>query len=191
VTGMTMLFIRSLCELALPFPATPNFTYHDHWVALLAESHASLRYISAPLVQYIQHGGNHTGALTPPERARDVLRRGLRRLSKIVTLPFAKIRDPIANRAKLSEATIWTDLETCRLRIIAFHIFARQRNEHASKPVQKMIKMSNNFAIKEILTANICWRDRYRRAYVVEIVMGGVLKSIISGYVHFRKFQLK
>jgi hypothetical protein len=36
VTGMTMLFSRTLVELALPFPATPNLTYHDHLVALLA-----------------------------------------------------------------------------------------------------------------------------------------------------------
>jgi glycosyltransferase involved in cell wall biosynthesis len=191
VTGMTMLFNRTLVELALPFPATPNLTYHDHWVALLAESYASLRYISAPLVQYIQHGGNHTGALTPPERARDVLRRGLRRLSKIVSMPFAKIKDPMANRAKLSEAVFWTALEMCRLRVIAFHIFARQRNGQTRKPVQKLIKVSTNFDIKEILTANICWRDRYRRAYVVEIVMGRVLKSIIASYVVFRKLQLK
>jgi hypothetical protein len=54
-----------------------------------------------------------------------------------------------------------------------------------------LIKVSKNFDVKEILTASICWRDRYRRAYVVEIVMGRVLKSIIGSYVVFRKLQLK
>jgi len=189
-TGMSMLFKQPLGELALPFPATPHLTYHDHWIALLAESRASLKYISDPLVQYIQHGGNHTGALAPPERARDAFRRGLKRITEIVFMPFTKI-NPTENRAKLSTAAFWTDFEPCRLSILVFHILCRQRAGNVSQASRHMVRMSKNFGIVEMLTANVDWHDRYRRAYAVELALGGVLKTLIALYVNFRKAQRK
>lgn len=191
VTGMSMLFKRSLVKLALPFPATPNLTYHDHWIALLAESRASLKYMPDPLVQYIQHGGNHTGALTPPERARDALRRGFKRITKIAFMPFTKVKNPAENRATLNEATFWTDFEPTRLRLVAFNILSRQPKEQIGKAADEMIRLVKHFGIAEILTARACWRDRYRRAYAAELAMGGILKTIISGYVNYRKSQQK
>ncbi|MFZ0495628.1 MAG: glycosyltransferase [Methylocella sp.] len=189
-TGMSMLFKQPLAELALPFPATPNLTYHDHWIALLAESHASLKYISEPLVQYIQHGENHTGALAPPERARDAFRRGFKRITEIVFMPFTKI-NPTENRAKLSTAAFWTDFEPCRLRILVFNIRYRQRADNVPHASKHMVRMSKNFGIVEMLTANVDWRDRYRRAYAVELALGGVLKTLIALYTNFRKARRK
>jgi glycosyltransferase involved in cell wall biosynthesis len=189
-TGMSMLFKQPLAELALPFPATPNLTYHDHWIALLAESRASLKYISDPLVQYVQHGGNHTGALAPPERARDAFRRGLKRITEIIIMPFTKI-NPTENRAKLSTAAYWTDFEPCRLRILVFHILYRHRAGNVRQASKHMVRMNKNFGIVEMLTANVDWRDRYRRAYAVELALGSVLKTLIALYVNFRKVQRK
>jgi hypothetical protein len=189
-TGMSMLFKQPIAKLALPFPATPNLTYHDHWIALLAESRASLKYISDPLVQYIQHGGNHTGALAPPERARDAFRRGLKRITEIVVMPFTKL-NPTENRAKLSNAAFWTDLEPCRLRILVFNILYRQRAENMPTASKQMVRMSKNFGIVELLTAHVDWHDRCRRAYAVELALGGVLKTVITLYVKFRKAQRK
>jgi glycosyltransferase involved in cell wall biosynthesis len=189
-TGMSMLFKQPLAELALPFPATPNLTYHDHWIALLAESRASLKYISDPLVQYIQHGGNHTGALAPPERARDAFRRGLKRITEIVVMPFTKIT-PTENRAKLSTAAFWTDFEPCRLRILVSNILYRQRAENMRKASKQLVRMSKNFGIVEMLTAHVDWHDRYRRTYAVELALGGVLKTVIALYGNFRNAQRK
>ena len=189
-SGMSMLFKQPLAELALPFPATPNLTYHDHWIALLAKSRASLKYISDPLVQYIQHGGNHTGALAPPERARDAFRRGFKQITDIVFMPFRKI-NPTENRTKLSTAAFWTDFEPCRLRILVFNILYRQRAENVHQAFKHMVRMSKNFGIVEMLRANIDWRDRYRRAYAVELALGGVLKTVITLYANFRKAQRK
>jgi glycosyltransferase involved in cell wall biosynthesis len=189
-TGTSMLLKQPLAELALPFPSTPNLTYHDHWIALLAESRASLKYISDPLVQYIQHGENHTGALTPPERARDAFRRGLKRITEIVFMPFKKINPP-ENRAKLSAAAFWTDFEPCRLRILILNILYRQRAENVRRASRQMVRMGKNFGIVEMLTANVDWHDRYRRAYAVELALGGVLKMLIALYVNFRKARQK
>jgi len=187
-TGMSMLFKQPLAELALPFPATPNLTYHDHWIALLAESRASLKYISDPLVQYIQHGGNHTGALAPPERARDAFRRGLKRITEIVVMPFTKI-NPTENRAKLSTAAFWTDFEPCRLSILVLNILYRQRAGKVRQASKHIVRMSKHLGIVEMLMANVDWHDRYRRAYAVELALGGVLKTLIALYVNFRKAQ--
>jgi len=189
-TGMSMLFKQPLAELALPFPATPNLTYHDHWIALLAESRASLKYISDPLVQYTQHGGNHTGALAPPERARDAFRRGIKRINEIVFMPFTKI-NPTENRAKLSTAAFWTDFEPCRLSILVLNILYRQRAGNSRRASKDMVRMSKNFGVVEMLTANVDWHDRYRRAYAVELALGGVLKTLVTLYVNFRKAQWK
>ncbi len=186
-SGMSMLFKQPLAALALPFPATPNLTYHDHWIALLAKSRDSLRYISDPLVQYVQHGGNHTGALAPPERARVAFRRGFKRITDIGFMPFRKI-NPTENRAKLSTAVFWTDFEPCRLRILVFNILYRQRTENVRQS-KLVVKMSKNFGIGEMLTAKVDWRDRYRRAYAVELALGGVLKRMIALYTNFRKAQ--
>ena len=189
-SGTSMLFKQRLAKLALPFPATPNLTYHDHWIALLAESCASLKYISDPLVKYIQHGGNHTGALAPPERTMVAFRRGFKRITDIVFIPFRKI-NPIENRAKLRTASFWTDFEPCRLRILVFNILYRQRGENVRQASKHMVRMSKNFGIVEMLTANVDWRDRYRRTYAVELALGGVLKTVIALYADFRKSQRK
>jgi hypothetical protein len=54
-----------------------------------------------------------------------------------------------------------------------------------------MVRMSKNFGIVEMLTANVDWRDRYRRAYAVELALGGVLKTVITLYANFKKAQRK
>jgi hypothetical protein len=185
ITGMTMLFKSGLRKLALPFPATPNLTYHDHWIALLAESASSLKYISDPLVEYVQHGGNHTGALTPPERTRDALRRIRERTMKILSI-LPSLESRAETRDVLSEALSWIDLEPCRLRILAANVLSRRRNEEISPAMAKMARVAENFGVYQTLTARVSWRDRYRRRYATELLSGQVLKSLIRACVHSR-----
>jgi hypothetical protein len=190
ITGMTMLFKSELRKLALPFPATPNLTYHDHWIALLAESASSLNYISDPLVEYVQHDGNHTGGLTPPERTRDALRRIRERTMKILSiLPSLESRDE--TRDVLNEALSWIDLEPCRLRILAANVLSRRRNEEMSPAMAQMARVTENFRVYDTLTAGVSWGDRYRRRYTTELLSGQVLKSLIRAFVHSRMPQLK
>ena len=181
-TGMAMLFSDALRETALPFPATPNMTYHDHWVALIAESNSSLKYNSNPLVEYVQHGGNHTGALRPPERTRDALRRISKRTISILSTLLDLDRRP-EFRAILSEARSWTDLEPCRLKILASSLMARRRNDQVTGAMAKMVRMTEKFSFTDILAAGASWRDRYRRSYSVELINGQTLKSLIRIYL--------
>jgi Glycosyl transferase family 2 len=191
ITGMTILFKSELREPALPFPATPTLTYHDHWVALLAESTCSLKYISHPLVEYVQHGGNHTGALTPPQRTRGALRRIWKRTMKILSILRSMESQVETAREVLSEALPWIDLEACKLRILAANVLSRRRGEEPSSPMAKMGRVTEHFHVYDTLIAGVSWGDRYRRAYTTEVLSGRVLKSLIRACIHSPMSHLK
>lgn len=74
VTGAATLFRRRLLELALPFPDTPGFQFHDAWLSVIALSVGELAYVDRPLYDYVQHPGAVFGDVTHGGRAR----RGLR-----------------------------------------------------------------------------------------------------------------
>lgn len=59
VLGCAMLMNRPLLALALPVPTLARM--HDHWIALTAAACGSTAYISEPLLDYRQHGGNAIG----------------------------------------------------------------------------------------------------------------------------------
>ncbi len=60
VVGCSMLFNRSLLELARPVPSTVHM--HDWWLALCAEFAGIRQYLPEPLVRYRQHCSNEVGA---------------------------------------------------------------------------------------------------------------------------------
>lgn len=60
VTGCATLFNRELLEIATPIPE--QSVIHDHWFALVAAYFGTLKFSSAPLVDYRQHGENAIGA---------------------------------------------------------------------------------------------------------------------------------
>jgi glycosyltransferase involved in cell wall biosynthesis len=64
VTGAAALFRRDVAELALPFPDTPGMPFHDHWLGLVALAAGDVRYVDAPLYDYVQHRGAFFGAVT-------------------------------------------------------------------------------------------------------------------------------
>jgi glycosyltransferase involved in cell wall biosynthesis len=74
VGGAAMLFRRELAELALPFPETPGFQFHDHWLGVLALAAGDLAYVDRPLYDYVQHRGAVFGevsqGLAPPTEGR-------------------------------------------------------------------------------------------------------------------------
>jgi hypothetical protein len=64
ITGAATLFTRALLELALPFPDTPGFQFHDHWLALAALAAGDVAYVDRPLYDYVQHPGAVFGDVT-------------------------------------------------------------------------------------------------------------------------------
>lgn len=60
VTGCTMLFSRKLFELAMPIPE--GFYIHDHYLAIVASFHGTIKLLDEPLVYYRQHDSNSIGA---------------------------------------------------------------------------------------------------------------------------------
>jgi glycosyltransferase involved in cell wall biosynthesis len=70
VTGAAALFRREVAELALPFPDTPGIDFHDHWIALVALARGQLRYVEAPLYDYVQHKQAVLGKVAGEARAR-------------------------------------------------------------------------------------------------------------------------
>jgi glycosyltransferase involved in cell wall biosynthesis len=55
ITGAATLFRRDLVGLALPFPDTPGFQFHDHWLGVLALAAGDVAYVDRPLYDYVQH----------------------------------------------------------------------------------------------------------------------------------------
>ena len=64
MTGAASLFRRDLIDLALPFPDTPGFQFHDHWLAVMALSAGTVSYVDRPLYDYVQHPGAVFGDVT-------------------------------------------------------------------------------------------------------------------------------
>jgi hypothetical protein len=64
ITGAATLFRRELLELALPFPDTPGFQFHDSWLAVMALATGRVAYVDRPLYDYVQHPGAVFGDVT-------------------------------------------------------------------------------------------------------------------------------
>jgi hypothetical protein len=75
VTGAACLFRREVIELALPFPDTPGFQFHDHWLGLVALAAGEVAFVPEPLYDYVQHSGAVFGDVTHGSRRADLRRR--------------------------------------------------------------------------------------------------------------------
>src|SRR6185437_11332342 len=64
ITGASMLMRRELLNLALPFPDTPGFQFHDAWLAVIALACGDIGYVDRPLYDYVQHPGAVFGDVT-------------------------------------------------------------------------------------------------------------------------------
>jgi glycosyltransferase involved in cell wall biosynthesis len=67
VTGASMLFRREVAEMALPFPETPGWQFHDHWLALVGMAMGEIAYVDRPLYDYVQHAGAILGQVVGPD----------------------------------------------------------------------------------------------------------------------------
>ena len=65
ITGCSMMFRKTVLEMALPFPKQQikNSFHHDLWIALISLKHGVIKPIYEPLVLYRQHGNNVVGAM--------------------------------------------------------------------------------------------------------------------------------
>jgi hypothetical protein len=61
VTGAACLVRRDVLDVALPFPAELDDSFHDHWLACCALALGELRSVPEALVDYVQHDANVTG----------------------------------------------------------------------------------------------------------------------------------
>jgi hypothetical protein len=61
VTGAASVLRREVLDVALPFPAEVDGSFHDHWIALCALALGDITYVERPLVDYVQHGANLVG----------------------------------------------------------------------------------------------------------------------------------
>ncbi|HEV3055610.1 MAG TPA: glycosyltransferase, partial [Solirubrobacteraceae bacterium] len=64
ITGAATLFRRELLELLLPFPDTPGYQFHDHWLGIAALAAGEIAYVDRPLYDYVQHPGAVFGDVT-------------------------------------------------------------------------------------------------------------------------------
>jgi Glycosyl transferase family 2 len=64
ITGAATLFRREVAELALPFPDSPGFQFHDHWLGVVALAAGEVAYVDRPLYDYVQHAGAVFGDVT-------------------------------------------------------------------------------------------------------------------------------
>jgi glycosyltransferase involved in cell wall biosynthesis len=69
ITGAATLFRREVAELALPFPDSPGFQFHDHWLAVVALAAGDVAYVDRPLYDYVQHAGAIFGDVTSGARS--------------------------------------------------------------------------------------------------------------------------
>jgi glycosyltransferase involved in cell wall biosynthesis len=61
VTGAACVARREVLDVALPFPAELDGSFHDHWLAVCALALGEVAYVDRPLVDYVQHGRNVVG----------------------------------------------------------------------------------------------------------------------------------
>lgn len=76
ITGAATLFHRRLLEVALPFPDTPGFQFHDSWLSVAALASGRVAYVDRPLYDYVQHPGAVFGDVTHGPRRPRALRPG-------------------------------------------------------------------------------------------------------------------
>ena len=112
ITGAATLFRRELLELALPFPDTPGFQFHDAWLAVMALAAGRVSYVDAPLYDYVQHPGAVFGDVTHGRRGRT--RRGLHRREWATAWRAAYFHGFLAREAQAKVA-----LQRCRGRLDA------------------------------------------------------------------------
>ena len=78
IVGASCLFRRRVIDSALPFPRSPGWDFHDHWLALVALSLGDVAYVDRPLYDYVQHPGAVLGRVaSEPETGQPDERRGL------------------------------------------------------------------------------------------------------------------
>jgi hypothetical protein len=70
ITGAATLFRRELTEVILPFPDTPGFQFHDHWLGVAALATGDVAYVDRPLYDYVQHAGAVFGDVSQGGAAR-------------------------------------------------------------------------------------------------------------------------
>lgn len=180
VTGMAMLVKASLLRTAMPLPGLPGQAYHDAWFALAALAQSRLQYVARPLVRYVQHGGNHTGAVKRPPAALalafDFLRRGL-----IIGLaaPRRSTRPKIG--AHLAGLAGWSSTDAVRLSIQMEVLQARVPQDKGRKDVWTVFDALRRrpYAAFSLMPRR-AWSDPYRRHVVVGLMLGRAFHTLAS-----------
>jgi glycosyltransferase involved in cell wall biosynthesis len=171
VTGAATLFRREVAQLVLPFPETPGWQFHDHWLGLVALASGEVAYVDRPLYDYVQHAGaifgdvSAQGAPIPGSRTR---RRGmpyLRGPRELLGGWRAAYFYGFLSRAVLAQAI----LERCSARITAGKRRALRRfvaSERspvafvwlATRPLRALVGRNETLGTEALLARGIVWR---------------------------------
>ena len=71
IVGASTMMRRDLLDRILPFPRTPGWQFHDHWISAVALAAGSIRFIDRPLYDYVQHEGAIVGQASVEEDKED------------------------------------------------------------------------------------------------------------------------
>lgn len=121
VTGASALFRRSLLEVLLPFPYRLGSVYHDHWLSVVACAVGEIRYVDAPLYDYIQHGTNVLGHFD--FQTLSLLDRFKRKVKAALRV-FRTPRSSLSSRAKERLDHAWTSYvyDLLRLELLSMNL---------------------------------------------------------------------
>jgi glycosyltransferase involved in cell wall biosynthesis len=108
VLGHTILFRRSILEVALPFP--PN-VYYDWWLAAVACTMGKIDFVDEILVWHRVHEGNATGAAKPKILFKDQTQSILPTILSIKNIPgddYVFGRELLSRYQNLSRSFSWS-----------------------------------------------------------------------------------
>jgi glycosyltransferase involved in cell wall biosynthesis len=83
ITGAATLFRREVAELMLPFPDSPGWQFHDHWLGLVAMAMGEIAYVDRPLYDYVQHPGAILGQVIQSDASAGGRKRGCSDLERL------------------------------------------------------------------------------------------------------------
>lgn len=122
VTGAASVFRRQLLDHILPFPEKFDGSFHDHWIACVANVAGKIKYIDEPLYDFYQHSGNVIGHASFDRGGIRKFLKGLKEFSKPNTL-----------KARMFYLRYVYNVDVARLMTTAFCLLLRFKDMESKK----------------------------------------------------------
>jgi glycosyltransferase involved in cell wall biosynthesis len=168
VTGAAMLFRREVAEMALPFPETPGWQFHDHWLALVAMAMGDIAYVDRPLYDYVQHEGAILGQVAASNDSHPNGRKRYRQFQRLRGLVrgwraayfYGYLAHEVQAQALLARCS--TTLTAAKHRIL--ERFVASQHEPlalawlAARPLRSLVGANETLGTESELVRGIVWR---------------------------------